>query len=407
MSDYLKRICLLFITAVVSLSLPSYARIFTVPGSAATIQGAISQCVNGDTVLVAPGNYRENISFRGKNITVASHYLTTGDPAIIQQTIIDGSMPTSADSGSVVRFVSRVDSTAQICGFTLINGIGTLVPNSFGGGGIYVTNASTPYIHHNIIRNNSAIIGAGIAVRNAAPTITHNAFVGNSAGDGGGLYLESSSAVVDHNVFYNNTAEFNGGALYIKNSFVWFTNNSVSHNTAPVCGGVHCNGGVWEMTNNNFYQNQLANFVGCGEPELGDISAAKNYNLDSADIYDNIAKNPLFVNPAAFDFHLACDSRLIDAGEELPAGYPQGGAREDVGMFEYTYRVGDLNGDNKINLADATALINVIFLGAPLGCPLYPGDCDCSRRINIIDIVALINYWSGFAETSCLFTSPQ
>lgn len=383
---------------------PTFGRVLNVPGLYATIQGAITAADGGDTVLVAPGTYRENVSFRGKSVTVASQFLLNPDPSIIQQTIIDGSSPANADTGSVVRFVTRVDSTAMLCGFTLINGIGTLVPGSFAGGGILVLNASAPRIRYNIIRANNAIQGAGIAVRNSSPTIEHNAIVENTAGDGGGIYLDGAAVTIDHNVIVNNDAEFNGGAVYIKNSLVNFANNIVSGNAAPACGGLHCNGGIWTIENNDFYLNQAANFVNCGGPELGNFADTKNFNLDSADIYENIAKDPLFVDAIGFDYRLLCTSRLIDAGAAAPATYPLGGAREDVGMFEYPYRVGDLNNDNKINLADATRLINTIFLGSPVGCPTFMGDCDCNRRINITDIVALINYWAGFAETACLYT---
>ena len=54
-----------------------------VPGDQATIQGAINVANNGDTVLVAPGTYYENINFNGKAITVTS----SGGPSV---TIIDG-----------------------------------------------------------------------------------------------------------------------------------------------------------------------------------------------------------------------------------------------------------------------------------------------------------------------------
>lgn len=397
---------LLIIASAVGLLHPSlFARILQVPVAYPTIQGAINVSTTGDTVLVSPGVYFENINFRGKRITVASQYILAANSDIINQTIIDGSQPTNSDSGSVVRIISGEDSLAALFGFTIRNGIGTLIPGSFAGGGILVSNSSNPRIRFNIIRHNSALVGAGIAVKNSRPIIEYNALTQNSSRDGGGLWLESSWIQVNHNVIHSNTAERNGGAIFIQDSYAIFANNSITNNSSPLCGGIYCNGGLWEIINCNFYQNQVVNFNSCGDSSLGDNSKSRNYNLDSADIYNNIMVSPLYTSPSTFDFRLRCDSRLIDAGTEIPYTYPQGGSREDIGMFEYQYRVGDPTLDGKVNLSDAIALVNVIFLGTPLECPLYMYDCDCSRRINVGDLVALINYWAGFSSVpSCLFT---
>ncbi len=48
------------------------AEVIQVPLGSPTIQGAIDIAANGDTILVAPGTYVENIDFRGKAITVTS-----------------------------------------------------------------------------------------------------------------------------------------------------------------------------------------------------------------------------------------------------------------------------------------------------------------------------------------------
>jgi hypothetical protein len=68
---------------VASFGLDSMASTIHVPQDQPTIQAGIIAASNGDTVLVAPGTYFENIDFKGKAITVTS----SGGPGV---TIIDG-----------------------------------------------------------------------------------------------------------------------------------------------------------------------------------------------------------------------------------------------------------------------------------------------------------------------------
>ena len=78
-----------------------------VPGDYSTVQAGINAASNGDVVLVADGTYYENINFRGKAITVASHFLLDGNRMHIENTIINGSTPVHPDSGSHVRLFRR------------------------------------------------------------------------------------------------------------------------------------------------------------------------------------------------------------------------------------------------------------------------------------------------------------
>ena len=80
--------------------------VLAVPAKYPSIQAAIDSAVPGDTVLVAPGRYYENIRFKGKGIIVASQFSRTRDAADIERTIIDGSRPAHPDTGTVVRFVN-------------------------------------------------------------------------------------------------------------------------------------------------------------------------------------------------------------------------------------------------------------------------------------------------------------
>ncbi|RPJ23212.1 MAG: hypothetical protein EHM35_17500, partial [Planctomycetaceae bacterium] len=71
------------VSVVVSCALVVSASAVTrkVPSEYPSIQLAIQNCNNGDTVLVAPGVYYETINFSGKNITVTS--MDPNDPKIV------------------------------------------------------------------------------------------------------------------------------------------------------------------------------------------------------------------------------------------------------------------------------------------------------------------------------------
>jgi hypothetical protein len=102
------------------------ADIINVPADTSTIQGGISLANTGDIVLVADGTYYENINFKGKAITVASHYILDQDTSHISATIVDGSQRSHPDSGSVVYFMSGEDTTSVLQGFTITGGTGTV-----------------------------------------------------------------------------------------------------------------------------------------------------------------------------------------------------------------------------------------------------------------------------------------
>jgi len=97
-----------------------------VPADYPTISAAIAAAASGDRVLVSPGVYHEALRLAGKEITLASLYLDSGDEAHIRQTVLDGRLPQPKGRTKTADAVITVDSSCgpqtRIVGFTIQNG---------------------------------------------------------------------------------------------------------------------------------------------------------------------------------------------------------------------------------------------------------------------------------------------
>jgi len=231
------------------------ATTINIPADYTTIQAGIDASTNGDTVLVQPGTYIENINFNGKNIVVGSLTLTTGDTSYISQTAIDGNQ-----NGSVVTFENGEDTTATINGFTLTNGSGTerwsFEGNTNHAGGILAVNSSPKIINNTIIDNNSGI-GGGIAIDNSSyfiitnNTISYDSTIHHGAGI---ITLNNSSGTISNNLFSNNYNQGGyGGAIQCDGSgLIQITGNIFTENVGRV---VSWYGPNMEISGNTFQNN--------------------------------------------------------------------------------------------------------------------------------------------------------
>jgi len=94
-----KRIIVLLGCTLILMLSACVQQLLRVPERYLTIQRAIDRAIDGDVIIVSPGTYKENIDFKGKNLTVQSS--NPDDPDIVASTIIDG-----GGKGSVVTFQS-------------------------------------------------------------------------------------------------------------------------------------------------------------------------------------------------------------------------------------------------------------------------------------------------------------
>jgi hypothetical protein len=243
-----------------------------VPSEYASIQSAVNASNEGDTVLVDSGTYFENINFGKKNITVTSRFFEEDDLSLIQETVINGSLPKHEDSASCVIIIGGQDSTTVLQGFTITGGRGTRWNDEHGagiyreGGGVLVQHSS-PVIQFNIIKDNivesGRVIstgGGGIRIGDGNPNVKNNLIMRNSARYGSGIVLNHSSGNYENNVVSENfgAMEIAGGAMWINGNSdkpLRIENNSIISNSAlsNVCGvvafrnvsGVFKNNLVW------------------------------------------------------------------------------------------------------------------------------------------------------------------
>lgn len=176
------------------------------------IQTAINTAVHGDTIIVSPGRYMENLNYYGKNITVTSLFRYSNNRQDIANTIID-----AHQSGSGVLFINSESRQAVLDGFTIENGTGHEYPTSTVGGAINIA-VSSPQITNCIMQNNTAIngVGGGICIASYQNIVSHPKLTGNiiknnkSVISGGGIFVDTESLIefdpINRNSIFNNMA---------------------------------------------------------------------------------------------------------------------------------------------------------------------------------------------------------
>jgi len=249
-----------------------------VPSEYTTIQAAIDACNNGDTVLVAPDTYTENIDFLGKAITVTSNYTTDHNPLTILSTVINGT-----GTGSVVTFTSSEDTTSVLSGFS--------------------------------IRGGNFNLGGGISARNASPKLTNLCVYNNSGSFSGGVYLQNSSAIVNRLTICHNTGYglriMSGCPIDANSCIVYYNTNGVLNAslqaTVTFCdvqemvdgtGNISTNPQFIDHANHNYILQAISPCINQGSPFIGadldgtrpDMGALFVQN-DEADIYIQFEAN--------------------------------------------------------------------------------------------------------------------
>ena len=389
-----------FLTAVLL-----YGKVILIPDDFTTIQDGIDNSADIDTVLVKPGTYYERINFSGKNITLASLFLTTRDTSYTSQTIIDGGAV-----GSVVTFAKNETENSKLIGFTIKNGYSQF------GAGIHIL-GSSPFIADNIITKNRAKhtydfeimtlgSGSGIYLNNSSSTITRNRIIRNyGAVSGGGLLITDceNTTLINNIISYNSTENFwacstVGGGVHVTNSTnimidkCLFVENTVcfddiasqiySYNSSVLINRSTFYNFGKNDNSSIFYLTSQVNITNCiiwySDNFLGQVFFNSSYPVISySDIKNwnggtnNFSNDPLFEN--YFDFSLKLQSPCINSGDSNSEIDPDG-TITDMGWASFDMKgFGTISGT--VSLDEGPRTINNVLIkaGNEVSSPLSSG----------------------------------
>ena len=369
----MKRISLLFLLVVLACG-SVWAATINVPADHATIQAAIDAAVEGNTVLVADGTYKENINLNGKNLQVQS---VNGSSA----TVIDGGR-----NGSVLTFKSKETKDSTFRGFTIQNGfrnqgagiyiskssptlVDLVIKNNesqgdINGAGIFM-DVSDSLVENCIIENNVARKFAGLVILDGSPTIKNSIFRNNKATEeGGGIGLIGGTEASLYNIIIHSNTK---GGLLLQN-----VSGAINLDHLTICGN-EGNGLLVESFNRSIKPFNLTNSIlSDNEPYQIELSNSKqttltlevtinhcsiesgqkginirqNIPFDEMINWDenNIETNPLFISTASSDYRLSDSSPCIGAGilnDDIPKFDIAGnlrpnpaGSKPDIGAYE-------------------------------------------------------------------------
>lgn len=330
-------------------------------GGYSTIQKAINLSVDGDTVLVKPGIYEENINFKGTSVHVKSE--------IPYQAIIDGNYSTHT-----VQFVTNETSGAKLSGFIVRHGAAKtgggiyiddasptiedcrIEDNSSlkNGGGIFITGSSSPLVISSTIQNNiSGDSGGGVYCFGATPTLSRSVITNNQTDkNGGGVYVSNNARPILVNmVIYDNLAKYNGGGVYVESASLIVRHCTISDNQSGQGLALF----VEDITTPDqvLVQNSILwqtdaltyNVIGADDGDAIQVTGSNVYVKNGSYPGEgNIKQNPLFASQSTGNYRIKNGSPCINAGLSLGQdavtvdhdGYPRPYSNQvDMGAFEW------------------------------------------------------------------------
>ncbi|MEW5875479.1 MAG: TonB family protein [Candidatus Zixiibacteriota bacterium] len=313
---------------------PARAALIRVPADHPTIQRAIDRSQQGDTILVSPGIYEENLNLYGKSIYLSS---TEG----FDSTFLRALLPMVP----AITITSGEDSTTTIRGFTITS------EHTLGSCAILCKGVGPAILYNRIVANSTADNGpAGVSLEgpNCRPLIRGNIFDQNGGPAIGGVKVDA--ALIDSNAFIRNSCQI-GPVMHFRQSANLRINRNLIHGNTTFAQAV-----LWfeqvqgiAFDHNTVVQNYSGaagslTFRDCDEVSITNSILAFDpgrYGIDwqgdgapvvsgnclfahdsascsgfSADTANNVFEDPLLCAIKDYDFSLASNSPCVRAGAD-------------------------------------------------------------------------------------------
>ncbi len=316
----------------------AYSATIHIPADQPTIQAGINAAVNGDTVMVAAGEYTESLvfDFEYANILLKSE-------AGADQTVISK----GSTGFATIYFQQGNQNRSTIEGFSLRNPqfepivyighcnapaiIGCIFENNrIHYGGALISDGDIVYLTGCIFRNNQVFIKGGpIYISGGQAEITKCSVADNHVSEGGGAVncINAINVLIDRCTIYNNQTENGtGGTIYLENCInTKIHGNTISDNSLDFAGG---GSGIMlsscenvDIRNNTIAFNNGGTAIFAGG---GSFAIEADYNIlygNTDDYYGvlggsgSIYADPQFVSHLTADYSLQAESPCINNGD--------------------------------------------------------------------------------------------
>ena len=250
-----------------------------------TIQYAVNYAEDGDTVMVLPGTYLENININEKSIVLRG----LGNPDSI---VVDGNQ-----AGSVVTITGIIFNSVFVENMTITNG------SAENGGGISAVDVSLGMKQLIVSENVATASGGGIYILGAQSELTNLVISENSSANGGGLYADGNAFIsLWNSTVSDNISSSEGDGLLVSEGTIMEIINSVINGNGDeeIVVGQSEEPGILEISYSSINGGQEGIVANNGE-----ITWAGNNILDGGGV---------FVSRGGSDYSLSDFSHLIGGG---------------------------------------------------------------------------------------------